>query len=138
MPEECALAHAVDDALDYARRLVADHVQQQDRQAALDAIADAYAGNAYQLLRDLADALGASVAYVDRPTIEAHLERRLSDAEWAATVEQFTAMDFDDAVGDQGTFRTEWIETILERAGVPGRDSAADGVDNGEEPPGAA
>jgi hypothetical protein len=40
MPEDDALAHAADDALDYARRLVADHVQQQDRPAALDAVVD--------------------------------------------------------------------------------------------------
>src|SRR3954452_24845704 len=33
MPEDDALAYAADDALDYSRRLVADHVQQQDRPA---------------------------------------------------------------------------------------------------------
>ena len=30
-------------------------------------------------LTDLADVIGASTAYVDRPTVQAHLERPLSD-----------------------------------------------------------
>ena len=86
----------------------------------------AYRGNAYRLLSDLADQLQLSIAYVDRDTVEAHLERALSDAEWAAVNEQFTAMDFDDHIGDQGRFRTDWIETILDKAGVPGYGYPAD------------
>ncbi len=80
-----------------------------------------YGGATHRLLTDLADVIGASIAYVDRPTVEAHLERPLSDREWAATAQQFTAMAFDDHVGDAGTLRTDWIEDLLARAGVPGR-----------------
>ena len=87
----------------------------------------AYNGNAYRLLRDLGDHLAASLAYVDRPTVEAHLERALSDAERAATNDQFTALDFDEHVGDHGSFRIDWIESVLEKAGVPGYGYPADG-----------
>ncbi|MBN9618559.1 MAG: hypothetical protein J0H43_02325, partial [Actinobacteria bacterium] len=55
------------------------------------------------------------------------LERTLSDAEWAATNDQFTALDFDEHVGDHGSFRTDWIESVLEKAGVPGYGYTADG-----------
>ena len=88
---------------------------------ALEAVVAAYGRDAYRLLTDLADALGASVAYVDRPTIEAHLERPLSDDEWLTVTAQFTAMAFDEHIGDAGTVRTDWIEDLLVRAGVPGR-----------------
>ena len=91
------------------------------RRAVLQALVDCYDGATHQLLTDLADVIGASIAYVDRPTVEAHLERSLSDREWAATVQQFTAMAFDDHVGDAGSLRTDWIEDVLARAGVPGR-----------------
>jgi hypothetical protein len=36
-------------------------------------------------------------------------------------------MDFDEHVGDHGTFRTDWIETVLEKAGVPGYGYTAEG-----------
>ena len=88
---------------------------------------DCYGGDTHRLLTDLADVLGASIAYVDRPTVEAHLERPLSDREWADTAQQFTAMAFDDHVGDAGSLRTDWIEDVLARAGVPGRGHTADG-----------
>ena len=87
---------------------------------AIQDLLDTY-GSAYELLRGLADQLGVSLAYVDRVTVEAHLERRLSEAEWAATRAQFTAMTFDEHIGDHGTFRTDWIEDVLARAGIPGR-----------------
>lgn len=87
----------------------------------LQAFVDSYGGDTHRLLTDLADVIGASIAYVDRPTVEAHLERPLSDREWAATVQQFTAMAFDDHVGDAGSLRTDWIEDVLARAGVLGR-----------------
>ena len=44
---------------------------------ALRALIAAYGGDSFGLLTDLADLLEASVAYVDRPTVEAHLERPL-------------------------------------------------------------
>ena len=87
----------------------------------LQDLVDSYGGDAHRLLTDLADVIGASIAYVDRPTVEAHLERPLSDREWAATAQQFTAMAFDDHVGDTGSLRTNWIDDVLARAGVPGR-----------------
>jgi hypothetical protein len=87
----------------------------------LQTFVDSYGGATHRLLTDLADVIGASIAYVDRPTVEAHLERPLSDREWAATAHQFTAMAFDDHVGDAGSLRTDWIEDVLARAGVPGR-----------------
>lgn len=96
------------------------HVSSAGR-AVLQAFVDSYGGDSHRLLTDLADVIGASIAYVDRPTVEAHLERSLSDREWAATVQQFTAMAFDDHVGDAGSLRTDWIEDVLARAGVPGR-----------------
>lgn len=95
-----------------------------------DAIADliaTYDGNTYWLLTDLADRLQLSIAYVDRDTVEAHLERALCPAEWAAISDQFTALDFDEHVGEAGTFRTDWIETVLDKAGVPGYGYTADG-----------
>jgi hypothetical protein len=81
----------------------------------------AYGGDTHQLLTDLGDLLEASVAYVNRPTVEAHLERPLSDGDWSAVAAQFTAMAFDQHVGDAGTLRTDWIEDTLRRAGLPGR-----------------
>jgi hypothetical protein len=95
------------------------------------AIADliaAYDGNTYRLLAALADRLQLTLAYVDRDTVEAHLERALSDAEWSAANDQFTALDFDEHVGDAGTFRTDWIETVLDKAGIPGYGYTADGT----------
>ena len=93
--------------------------------AVLQAFVDSYGGATHRLLTDLADGIGASIAYVDRPTNEAYLERPLSDREWAATVQQCTALAFDDHVGDVGSLRTDWIEDVLARAGVPGRGHAA-------------
>lgn len=93
----------------------------------LQALVAAYGGDTYRLLTDLADLLEASVAYVDRPTVEAHLERPLSDGEWSAVAAQFTAMAFDEHVGDAGTLRTDWIEDRLHRAGVVGRTLRATG-----------
>ena len=69
----------------------------------------------------------AGVAYVNRPTVEAHLERPLSDGEWSTVAAQFTAMAFDDHVGEAGTLRTDWIDDRLHRAGVPGRTPHATG-----------
>ncbi|MCW2634947.1 MAG: hypothetical protein JWQ99_1314 [Blastococcus sp.] len=91
------------------------------RRRVLQDLVDSYGGDTHRLLTDLADVLGASIAYVDRPTVEAHLERPLSDREWAAAAQQFTAMAFDDRVGDAGSLRTDWIEEVLAKAGVPGR-----------------
>jgi hypothetical protein len=96
-------------------------VGQVVRSWAVEALIAAYGGDTHRLLTELADALGASVAYVDRPTVEAHLERSLSDGEWSAVAAQFTAMAFDEHVGDAGTLRTDWIEDRLHCAGVPGR-----------------
>jgi hypothetical protein len=96
-------------------------IGQSFRPWALQALVAAYSGDTYRLLTDLADLLEASVAYVDRPTVEAHLERQLTDDEWSAVAAQFTAMAFDEHVGDAGTVRTDWIEDRLHRARVPGR-----------------
>ena len=92
---------------------------------ALEALVTAYGGDAYRLLTDLGDLLEVSVAYVDRPTVEAHLERSLSDDEWSAVAAEFTAMAFDEHIGDAGSVRTDWIEDRLHRAGVLGRDLRA-------------
>ena len=94
---------------------------------ALQALVAAYRGNTHRLPTDLADLLEASVAYVDRPTVEAHLERPLSDGEWSAVATQFTAMAFDEHVGNAGTLRTDWIEDRLHHAGVPGRTATRHG-----------
>lgn len=96
--------------------------------AMLQALVDSYGGDTHRLLTDLADVIGANVAYVDRPTVEAHLERPLSDHDWAATAQQCTAMAFDDHVGDAGSLRTDWIEDVLATAGVPGRGQAGQPV----------
>ncbi|MCU1671107.1 MAG: hypothetical protein JWP40_4034 [Blastococcus sp.] len=95
-------------------------IQGAVRRWALQALVAAYGGGTHRLLTDLADLLEASVAYVDRATVEAHLERPLSDGEWSAVAAEFTAMAFDEHVGDAGTLRTDWIEDRLHRAGVPG------------------
>ncbi|MCW2702945.1 MAG: hypothetical protein JWQ37_940 [Blastococcus sp.] len=96
-------------------------IREAVRPWALEVLVAAYGGDTNRLLTDLADVLEASVAYVDRPTVEAHLERPLSDGEWSAVAAQFTAMAFDEHVGNAGTLRTDWIEDRLRRAGVPGR-----------------
>jgi hypothetical protein len=88
---------------------------------ALETLGAAYGRDTHRLLSDLADLLEASVAYVDRPTIEAHLKRPLSDGEWSAVAASLSAMAFDEHVGDAGTLRTDWIEDTLRRAGVPDR-----------------
>ena len=96
-------------------------VGQVVRSWAVEALVAAYRGDTHRLLTDLTDLLEVSVAYVDRPTVEAHLERPLSDGEWSAVAAQFTAMAFDEHVGEAGTLRTDWIEDRLHCAGVPGR-----------------
>ena len=111
------------DSVDQGPPRVADSVVpvgQVVRSWAVEALIAAYGGNTHRLLTELADALGASVAYVDRPTVEAHLERPLSDGEWSAVAAQFTAMAFDEHVGEAGTLRTDWIEDRLHRASIPG------------------
>jgi hypothetical protein len=114
-----AKAHATDGSDDVVP------IREAVRPWALQALVAAYDGDTYRLIADLADLLEASVAYVDRPTVEAHLERPLSDGEWSAVAAQFTAMAFDEHVGDAGTLRTDWIEDRLHRAGVPGHTPAA-------------
>ena len=118
------------DADDHGQPRAADSVVPVGRVVrswAVEALVAAYRGDTHRLLTELADALGASVAYVDRPTVEAHLERPLSDSEWSAVTAQFTAMAFDEHVGDAGTVRTDWIEDRLHRAGVTGRTPHATG-----------
>jgi hypothetical protein len=123
MDETAAVEQTADEAILFTRRVA--HMARQGR-TIIELVA-AYDGNTCRLVRDLGDHVGASLAFVDRPTVEAHLERRLSDAEWAATSDQFTALDFDEHVGDHGSFRTDWIESVLEKAGVPRSGYTADG-----------
>jgi hypothetical protein len=54
-------------------------------------LVDAYDGSTCRLLRDLGDHLRLSLADVD-----------------------------DEHVGDHGSFRTDWIGTLLDKAAVPG------------------
>ena len=129
MDQTAAVEQAADEAILFTRR-----VAQMARQGrTIVELVAAYDGNTCRLMRDLGDHVGASLAYVDRPTVEAHLERTLADAEWAATSDQFTALDFDEYVGDHGTVRTDWIESVLEKAGIPGYGYTADGQ-NIDEP----
>lgn len=111
-----------------ARQAPTPNLVADPRARALAAAIAAHSGNTYRLLSALADQLQLSLAYVDRETVEAHVERALTDAEWAAANDHFTALDFDDHVGDHGTFRTDWIETVLEKAGVPGYGYTSDGT----------
>jgi hypothetical protein len=97
------------------------------RARALAELLGAYGSNTYRLLAALADQLLLSLAYVDRETVQAHVECALSDAEWAAANDQFSGLEFDEHVGDHGTFRTDWIETVRDKAGVPGYGYTADG-----------
>ncbi|MCZ2849818.1 hypothetical protein [Modestobacter sp. VKM Ac-2978] len=92
-----------------------------DRHRLCVVLVSAYNGDTYRLLTDLAGLLEASVAYVDRHTVEAHLERSLSDPTWSAIASRLTAMAFDEHIGDAGTIRTDWIDDVLLRASVPGR-----------------
>jgi hypothetical protein len=96
-------------------------IREAMRPWALQVLVAAYGGDTHRLLTDLADLLDASIAYVDRPTVEAHLERPLSDDDWSTVAASFTAMAFDEHIGDAGSLRTDWIEDTLRRAGVPGR-----------------
>jgi hypothetical protein len=99
-------------------------IREAVRPWALQVLVATYGGDTYRLLTDLGDLLEASVAYVERPTVEAHLERPLSDGDWSAVAASVTAMAFDEHVGDAGTVRTDWIEDRLQRAGVPGHTPA--------------
>lgn len=92
----------------------------------LQALVDTYDGDTHQVLTDLAALLGASVAYVDRATVEAHPARTLSAAQWAGVAEQLPPMAFDEHVVGAGTLRTDWIDDVLARADVPGRRRTAD------------
>lgn len=91
------------------------------RRSAVRTVIAAYASSVYRLLADLGDQLGLSLAYVDRPTIQAHLERELTAAEWQRVNTTFTAMDFDEHVGDAGRCRTDWIDAVLAAAGIDAR-----------------
>lgn len=93
----------------------------RSRHHGLQALVDAYNGDTYRLLTALAALLAASVAYVDRATVEAHLERTLSAAEWTAVAGQLAPLAFDEQVGEAGTLRTDWIEDVLAHARVSGR-----------------
>jgi hypothetical protein len=53
-------------------------IRETVRPWALHVLVAAYGGDTHRLLTDLGDLLEASIAYVDRPTVEAHLERPLS------------------------------------------------------------
>ena len=99
----------------------ADRGSDDCRRRAVDAVVAAYAGDVHRLLVDVAERLAVSLAYVDRVIVEAHLERDLSEREWAAVSGRLAAMAFDDHVGDHGTLRTDWIEDRLGEAGVAGR-----------------
>jgi hypothetical protein len=116
LDQDAAIAQAADEAILVARRTA----QLARRARTLLELVEAYDHSTYRLLRDLGDHLGLSLAYVDRETVDAHVERTLSDVEWAAVAGQFTALDFDEHVGDHGSFRTDWIESVLDKAGVPG------------------
>jgi hypothetical protein len=96
-------------------------IRETVRSWALEVLVAAYGGDTHRLLTDVSRRIDASVAYVDRPTVEAHLERPLSDGEWTTVAGQFTPMAFDEHVGDAGTLRTDSIDNTLQRAGVPGR-----------------
>ena len=120
--EHTATQQAADEAVAFFRGTVTV----ARRAHALGELVDAYDGSTYRLLRDLGDHLGLSLAYVDRDIVQAHVERTLSETEWAAVSGQFTALDLDEHVGDHGTFRTDWIETVLDKAGVPGYGYTAD------------
>ncbi|MCZ2812016.1 hypothetical protein O2W15_11280 [Modestobacter sp. VKM Ac-2979] len=109
---------------DPSQSLVADPEELDaaaDRHRLCVALVSVYNGDAYRLLTDVADLLGASIAYVDRPTVEAHLERSLSDPAWSAIASQLTAMAFDEHIGDAGTIRTDWIDDVLLRASLTGQ-----------------
>jgi hypothetical protein len=98
-----------------------DPQERGTRRQACAAVVAAHAGNTYRLLTDLVALLEASVAYVDRLTIEAHPARPLSDDEWSVVAAGITAMALDEHVGEAGTTRTDWIEDVLLRADVPSR-----------------
>ena len=115
-PAEAPAANDIDDVVP---------IRETVRPWALQVLVAAYGGDTHRLLNDLGDHLEASLAYVDRPTVEAHLERPLSDGDWSAVAASFTAMAFDEHVGDAGTVRTDWIEDTLRRAGVPGHNPPA-------------
>ena len=86
-----------------------------DRRAMVRALVRLYDSSAYRLLTDLADELGISVAYVDRLTVQAHLECDLTDDRWAQINASFAALEFDTWVGDSGDCRTAWINAVLDR-----------------------
>jgi hypothetical protein len=90
-----------------------------DRSAALASAVAAYGTATVQLLADVADQIGVSLAYVDRRTVEAHLERRLTAAEWAAVNGSFRALDLDDHLDVRDV--ADWIDAVLVRAEVAGR-----------------
>jgi len=89
------------------------------RQAALAAALAAYDSRSLQLLTDVADRIGISFAYVDRITIEAYLERRLTNDEWDSVNTSFGALDLDDHLPLHDV--ADWIDAVVVRAEVIGR-----------------
>ena len=86
----------------------------QAQDAAVAALVAAFAGNAYRILTAVADRLELSVAYIDRLTVEAYLERALDEDEWARFNAAFSAMDFDQYLSDaDDNTRAAWVDTVL-------------------------
>jgi hypothetical protein len=88
------------------------------RQGALTDALAAYGTSTDQILTAVADQLGLSLAYIDRHTVEAHVDRRLSDAEWTAVTREFSGLSFDEHMAAQS--RADWIDAALFRADVAG------------------
>jgi hypothetical protein len=96
-----------------------DRADRDDEVAAYLALSQAldhYTGTTYDLLTDVGNALGVTIAYVDRASVEAYLDTDLDPQQWAAITDTTQAMDFDRWIGDSSSERGEFITHQLRRA----------------------
>ncbi|MFJ5120890.1 hypothetical protein [Kitasatospora sp. NPDC088548] len=86
-------------------------------QALADFVRDVYLGDVSAALIDLAP-LGLAVAYIDRETVELHLERTLTDEEWERVREHLAGTDYDEVVCETADLQSDFIDKAVAAAGL--------------------
>lgn len=86
-------------------------------QALADFVHDVYLGDVSAALIDLAP-LGLAVAYIDRETVELHLERPLPNEEWERVREHLAGTDYDEVVCESGDLQNDFIDKAVTAAGL--------------------
>ncbi|MER5638258.1 hypothetical protein ABT095_15015 [Kitasatospora sp. NPDC002227] len=86
-------------------------------QALADFVRDVYLGDVSAVLIDLAP-LSLAVAYIDRETVELHLERPLPDEEWERVREHLAGTDYDEVVSETADLQDAFIDKAVAAAGL--------------------